>query len=37
MRGENRGFAPGPTKRLCLLDLRQGAWPLGTIGFGQGV
>jgi hypothetical protein len=27
-RGKRRGFTPDPTKRLCLLDLRQGQWPL---------
>src|SRR5580692_12528201 len=27
-RGKCRGFTPDPTKRLCLLDLRQGQWPL---------
>src|SRR6266702_1572461 len=27
----SRGFAPDPTRRLCLLDLRQGQWPLDPL------
>src|ERR1051326_4076143 len=27
----SRGVAPDPTRRLCLLDLRQGQWPLDPL------